>query len=139
MADVEAVLTHAVPAIEAAVGAYGASVLTRAQQAAAEGTVSIGQKLLQRIWRRTDGNPRLEDAVADLAADGTDPDTLAALRRQLRKILTEDRQLLEELAGILSPTSPGALAHGTRSVAIGGNNSGPISTGDHSPIQPVHE
>ena len=71
--------------------------------------------------------------MTDLAADGQDPDAVAALRLQLRKILTQDPQLMAELAGILPPARL-AGATGDRSVAIAGDSSAPISTGDHSPI-----
>lgn len=124
-----------VPAISAAVGAYGVGVLTRAQDAAADATVNLGRRILAWLWRHASERGRLEAAVTDLAAaGGQDPDAVAALRLQVRRILAQDPELVSELAGMLPP-APQAGATGTRSVAIAGNNSAPITTGDHSPIR----
>jgi hypothetical protein len=131
--EVDVILSQIVPAIGAAVGAYGTGVLTRAENAAADATVSLGRRILAKILHRAPQRAPLEAAVTDLSAYGEDPDAVAALRLQLRKILTQDAQLIAELAGMLSPARQ-ASATGDRSVAIAGDSSAPISTGDHSPI-----
>lgn len=101
--------------------------------AAADATVSLGRRILAKILHRTPQRAPLETAVTDLAADGQDPDAVAALRLRLRKILTQNPQLIAELAEMLPPARQ-ASATGDRSVAIAGDSSAPISTGDHSPI-----
>jgi hypothetical protein len=126
-------MVEVVPAISAAVGAYGVGVLTRAQDAAVDATVNLGQRILAWLWGHAAERGRLEAAVTDLATDGEDPDAVAALRLQVRRILAQDPELVTELAGMLPP-APRAGAIGTRSVAIAGNNTAPITTGDHSPI-----
>jgi hypothetical protein len=131
--EVDVILSQIVPVIGAAVGAYGSGVLTRTETAAADATVSLGRRILAKILHRTPHSAPLEASVTDLAADGQNPDAVAALRLQLRKILVQDPQLVTELAGMLPPARQ-ASATGDRSVAIAGDNSGPISTGDHSPI-----
>jgi len=131
--EVDVILGQIVPAIGAAVGAYGTGVLTRAEDAAADATVSLGRRILAKILHHTPRRAPLETAVTDLAADGQDPDAVAALRLQLRKILTQNPQLIAELAEMLPPARQ-ASATGDRSVAIAGDSSAPISTGDHSPI-----
>jgi hypothetical protein len=131
--EVDVILSQIVPAIGAAVGAYGTGILTRAEAAAADATVSLGHRILAKILHRTPQRAPLEAAVTDLAADRQDPDAVAALRLQLRKILTQDPQLMAELAAML-PSARQASAAGDRSVAIAGDNRAAISTGDHSPI-----
>lgn len=102
------------PAVGAAVGAYGVSVLSRAEDQAADATVRLGQRLLDRILRRTPDRAPIEAAVTDLAATAGDPDALAALRLRLRGLLEENPSLAAELAALLPhrrrhrPTVPGA-------------------------------
>jgi hypothetical protein len=135
VSEVEVIVGQVVPVISAAVGAYGVEVLTRAQDAAADATVTLGQRLLARILHRAPQPEPLESAVVDLAAaDGEDPDAVAALRLQVRKLLERNPELVTELAGMLPPAAQ-ANAAGTRSVAVAGNNNAPITTGDHSPIR----
>ncbi|WP_228718465.1 hypothetical protein [Kitasatospora acidiphila] len=124
-------LGQIVPAISAAVGAYGTGVLTRAEDAAADETIRLGQRLLDRILRRRPEPVPVRNAVSDLAEAGGDPDALAALRFQIRQVLVGDQQFAAELAELLPP---GATVHaaGDRSVAVGGTNSGIISTGDQA-------
>ncbi|WP_329220580.1 hypothetical protein OG352_27650 [Streptomyces sp. NBC_01485] len=133
MSEVEVVVGQVVPVISAAVVAYGAAVLTRAQEAAADATATLGRRFWA-ILRSAPQSEPLESAVTDLAAaGGDDPDAVAALRLQVRKILERNPELVTELAGILPPAAQ-AGATGTRAVAIAGNNNAPISTGDNSPI-----
>lgn len=129
MADIDTLLGQVVPAVEAAVGAYGVGVLTRAEDEAAGETVRLGQRLLARILHRGANTASVEAAVIDLAGTDEDPDALAALRLQIKKALRGDPQFAAELSAIL-PERPAAQATGTRSVAVGGNNEGNISTGD---------
>jgi hypothetical protein len=133
VAEVDVLVGQVVPAIGAAVGAYGAGVLTRVEDTAADATVSLGQRVLAWLLRHALRRAPLEEAVADLAGGGQNPDALAALRLQVRKILTANPELLTELAGMLLP-APQATASGPRSVAIAGDNTASVTTGDHSPI-----
>lgn len=136
MAEVDVIVGQVVPVIGAAVGAYGAGVLTRVQDSAADATVGLGRRVLGRLLHHAAEREPLERAVVDLAANAGDPDALAALRLQVRGILARAPELVEELAGMLPP-APRAQATGNRSVAIGGSNSAPVTTGDHSPILDV--
>lgn len=133
MSELDVIVGQVVPAIGAAVGAYGAGVLTRVQNDAADATVGLGQRALQWIWRRAAQPAALGDAVADLAANAQDVDAIGALRLQVRKILTRDPVLVREVAAMLPPTLT-ANATGARSVAVTGDNSGVISTGDHASV-----
>ncbi|REK90825.1 hypothetical protein DY245_08035 [Streptomyces inhibens] len=118
-----------VPAVGAAVGAYGVNVLSRAEDQAADATVRLGQRLLDRILRRTPDRAPIEAAVTTLATTDGDPDALAALRLQIRGVLAADPSLVTELAALL-PEQPAARADGTRGVAVTGNVPGIVSTGD---------
>jgi hypothetical protein len=129
MSDISSLLDHAVPAVGAAVSAYGVAVLTRAEDEAAQATVQMGQRLLDRVLRRTPDRAPIEAAVTDLAATADDPDALAALRLQIKKALLADPSLVAELAALL-PERPAPRADGPRAVAVAGDMPGIVSTGD---------
>ncbi|MFF5607668.1 hypothetical protein ACFY65_15035 [Streptomyces cellulosae] len=114
------------PYLTAALGAYGAGVLTRAENAAVDATANAGHRLLQAVWRRRDeqGRADLEAAVQDAADEPEDADAAAALRHQIKRALREDAELLRELTEMLpAACSPGVTvtASGDRSIAAGGN------------------
>ncbi|WP_369185010.1 hypothetical protein [Streptomyces sp. Y1] len=132
MLELDALLGQVVPAVSAAVGAYGAGVLTRAEDEAADATVRLGQRLLNRILRRSPRPEPVVAAVTDLAEAAEDPDTVVVLRRQLRRVLTEDPGLAAELAALLPAAGPSVQASGERSIAVGGANSGIVSSGDNA-------
>ncbi|MGW2542431.1 hypothetical protein ACWC5I_16530 [Kitasatospora sp. NPDC001574] len=135
MPDVDVIVSQVVPVIGAAVGVYGADVLRRTQDAAAEATVGLGRRILDRILHRAPAPAALEAAVADLSDDPVDPDALAALRFQIRRVLLADPELVAQLAGMLPPAAAAPVqAGGERSVAVGRDNSAPITTGDSSPV-----
>jgi hypothetical protein len=127
--DVDVVAGQVVPYVGAAVAAYGAGVLTRAEDAAADGTVRLGQRLLAGLLSRVAHRSRIEQAVTDLAGAPSDPDFRSALLAQVKLAIRQDQQLAAELAALL-PAAPSVTAAGDRSVAIGGNNHGILSTGD---------
>jgi hypothetical protein len=103
----------------------------------------IGRETLQQaqaLWARlrpaVESRPSAHEAVNDVAEHPADQDAQAALRLQIRKVLAEDLGLSQELARVLAETAPRGdtsvrvTASGERSVAIGGDNPGTISTGD---------
>lgn len=130
-------VAQAGPAVSAAVGAYGVAVLTRAQDAAADATVSMGQRIVQTVWRRGDESEQaeLERAVSEHAEDPDDPDTVAGLRAALKRVLRDDAELREELAELFPSLGAGTVnvtASGERSIAA--QNIGTAITGDgHAP------
>ncbi|QHC27462.1 hypothetical protein GR130_38870 [Streptomyces sp. GS7] len=127
--DINSLLGQVVPAVGAAVGAYGVAVLNRAEGQAADATVQLGQRLLDRILHRTPDRTPIEAAVTDLAEAADDPDALAALRFQIKRVLAADPSLATELAKLL-PEEPTVRGGGPRSVEVGGDVSGIVSTGD---------
>ena len=122
------------PYVASAVTAYGTAVLTRATDAGAEATVSLGQRIIQRIWHRTPHRAELEQAVQDIVNVPQDEDFQAALRAQIKRALLADPHLTAELASLLPASTDTFTASGKGSVAVK-HNSGIISTGNDASIQ----
>jgi hypothetical protein len=57
--------------------------------------------LWARLRPKVEARPALKEAVADAAANPQNEDALAALRRQLRKLLEEDAALREEVTRLM--------------------------------------
>jgi hypothetical protein len=119
------------PYVTQALTAYGSAVLTRATDAGADATFSLGQRILQRVWHRTPRQAAFEEAVRDAANDPGDEDFQAALRAQIKKALQADPDLITELAALLPAAGPTFTASGQGSVAVQ-HNTGIISTGDNA-------
>ncbi|MGB9777322.1 MAG: hypothetical protein ACPLYD_14800 [Anaerolineae bacterium] len=97
------------------------------------------KRLAESIQRKAETKPALQEALTDAQSAPNDPDALAALRRQLKKLLQEDAELAAEAARLLRDVRPGTavIASGDRAVAIGGNASGNIIlTGDRNKVSP---
>lgn len=129
------------PYVMAAVKQYGAAVLSKAEEsgtdAAADVTVSVGQRVLQRIFGKRSGQEDAPEALAELAAAPDDPDLQAVLRVQIRKALAGDERLAREVREMLAKAPP---AHGVTVTASGERSiaahtiSGVAVTGDDSDI-----
>ncbi len=96
--DVVEIVNDAWPFVSAAVAGYGAAVLKVSEDAAADATLSLGRRILQRVF----GRGQTPDALADLAADQQDTDLQAALRVALRKLLAEDGELTAQIRDLLA-------------------------------------
>ncbi len=131
--EVTAVAAAVVPYVSAAVGAYGAAVVERVQEAAADSTVGLGGRVLQRLLGRRQSAAGVQEAVTDLAEDVTDEDRVAALRLQIRKALGADPQLAAEVRGLLAEAGVSVTASGDRSIAAQ-TISGVAVTGDGAQI-----
>ncbi len=106
---------------------------------ASEGGFEQAKALWDKLRPKVEAKPAALEAAQDAAAHPDDEDALAALRRQLKKLLAEDDSLAQELARLLPQSGPAGqtvTASGNRSVAIGGNVSGSvIVTGDQDVVQ----
>ncbi|WP_219825969.1 hypothetical protein [Nonomuraea typhae] len=120
------------PYVSAAVGAYGAAVLAKTQEAAAQSTVGLGTRILQRLFGR--GDAASQAAIGELAEHPGDADYVAALRLVIRRALEAEPALAAEIRAML-PVGPSVSASGARSVAVGGSNSGLIITGDDARVE----
>lgn len=125
MPEIETLLHQVVPAVGAAVSAYGAAVLVRAEEEAAGATVRLGQRLLGRLRRRAPEPEAIDAAVAELAEADGDEDALAALRLRIRQALMSSPELRAELAALLPPPPAGP----TPGVHVSGSVTGIVSTG----------
>ncbi|SNT60290.1 hypothetical protein SAMN05216276_10778 [Streptosporangium subroseum] len=67
------------PYVTAGIGAYGGSVLTQAQEDAADATAKWGRRILQRIFGVQDVAEATPEVVADLVGDPGNGNLEAAL------------------------------------------------------------
>ncbi|MFF7924932.1 hypothetical protein ACFZDP_27765 [Streptomyces mirabilis] len=139
-AEIVQLVEHAGPYLTTAVGAYGAAVLTRVEDTAADATVTLGQRILRAVWRRGDeaGRAELEQVVNEAADERDESYSAAVLGRLLRRALQEDAGLRAELSAMLPAPTAGSVtitASGDRSIAA--QHIGTAITGDgHTAPQP---
>ncbi|MGY1497408.1 hypothetical protein ACW4TU_12555 [Streptomyces sp. QTS52] len=136
-AEIVQFFEQAGPYLGAALGAYGAGVLARAEDAAVGATANVGHSILHAVWRRRSpaGRPELEVAVHEAAEEPGDTDAAAALRQQIKRTLMENPQLLAELAAKLPAAGAVTItASGERSIAA--QTIGTAVTGDNTTIRP---
>lgn len=121
--------------------------LLKAGETAAEetGKAVAGQswEWAKSIWTKL--KPKVEakeaalEAAQDVAESPEDEEAQVALRRQLKKLLTEDQSLAEEVGRWLEQGKAAGInvsATGERSVAIGGDVKGStIVTGDQNKLK----
>jgi hypothetical protein len=107
MAGEAAVLVaDATPYVTAAIAAYGGAVLAKVRDDAADATVGVGRRLLQRIFGHQAEAEPLPQPLAALAADLGDADALGMLRWTIRQALEADAMMLTEVRSILA-SAPG--------------------------------
>ncbi len=98
--------------------------------------VRLAKVLWTKIRPKIESKPSILDAVKDVAEHPTDSDAQGALRLQIKKLLTDDKALADEVREWWKESGAANLvvtATGERSVAIGGDVRGTsITTGDQS-------
>lgn len=129
MDDVVQLAHAAATAIEASVVAYGLAVVSKAEDQAADGTVRLGRRILESLRGKGRARHELDGAVRDLAGNPGDGDALAALRMQIRKVLANDPELIQQVRDILGE-SAGLGGHNAQ-ISVE-RNDGIISTGSHA-------
>ena len=100
--DVASLAAEMTPYISAAVGAYGATVLAKVRDEAADATVGLGRRLLQKVFGARGKEGPLPDPLADLVANPHDDDALAAVRLAVRKALAGDAELESEVRSMVA-------------------------------------
>jgi hypothetical protein len=102
-------------------------------------SVEWAKSLWTRLKPKIEAKPDALDAAQEIAQSPEDQDAQAALRRHLRKLLTEDQSLAEEVSSWLEQGKAAGMtvtASGERSVAIGGDVKGrTIVTGDGNMVK----
>jgi hypothetical protein len=101
-AEIATLVAEATPYVTAAVGAYGAAVLAKARDDAADATVGVGRRLLQRVFGHLNEDEPLPMVLAALAADPNDVDALGMVRWAMRQALEADAPMLEQVKSILA-------------------------------------
>jgi hypothetical protein len=104
--EVATLVAEATPYVTAAVGAYGGAVLAKVRDDAADATVGVGRRLLQRVFGRRPENEPLPEPLAELVSYPDDADVLAALRVAIRRQLEADAAMLADVRSLLAP-APG--------------------------------
>lgn len=140
----QTIITYLLPALP-----FLTTLGTKAAEKAAEEIGADVWETAQGLWGKispsVDEKPNAAEAVEDAAKNADDEDTVAALRHQIKKILTEKPELADELAAMLAdvqPPSSGNIVNvsGSRNVTAGGNMTGnTINTGDSVPSKIVKE
>jgi hypothetical protein len=100
--DVASLAAEMTPYMSAAVAAYGGAVLARVRDEAADATVGLGRRLLQRVFGSRAAGESLPAPLGDLAADPGDGDALAAVRLAVRKALAADPVLAADVRSMLA-------------------------------------
>src|SRR5215213_1854988 len=93
------------------------------------------KSLWTKLQPKVEANPAALVAAQDVAEAPEDEDLQAVLRVQLKKLLTEDQSLAEEVSRWLDQGKAegiGVFAIGERSVAVGRDFQGTIITGDQN-------
>jgi hypothetical protein len=103
--DVASLAAEMTPYVSAAVGAYGGAVLAKVRDEAADATVGLGRRLLQRVFGSHGDNEPLPGPLGALAADPDDGDALAAVRLEIRQALAADPVLQAEVRSMLASAS----------------------------------
>jgi hypothetical protein len=115
--EVLSLAAEVAPYASAAVGAYGGAVLAKVRDDAADATVGLGRRLLQKIFGTRRGGEPLPEPLADVAADPGDEDAAGALRLAIRKALAASPELAAEVQEMLAGAGVSVTASGERSIA----------------------
>ena len=99
-------------------------------------TLEWGKSLWSKLQPKVEAKEAALEAAQDVAQEPEDQFAQAAFRQQLKKLLTEDQSLAEEVSRWLEQGKAAGItvtASGDRSVAIGGDaKSNTIITGDRT-------
>lgn len=104
--EVATLAAEVTPYAAAALGAYGAAVLTKVRDELADATVGTGRRVLQRIFGRHEGEEELPPVLAEVIENPGDTDYLGALRLAIRKMLESDAVMQAEVQEIIDAARP---------------------------------
>lgn len=100
--EIATLVTDATPYLTAALTAYGTAVLTKVRDDAADATVGVGRRLLQRVFGRGENGEPLPVLLAEVVNAPDDTDALGALRLAVRRKLEADAKMLADVREILA-------------------------------------
>jgi hypothetical protein len=104
--EVVTLATEVTPYAAAALGAYGAAVLTKVKDELADATIGTGRRVLQRIFGRRDAEGELPPVMAEVIENPGDADYLGALRLAIRKALESDAVMQADVQEIIDGARP---------------------------------
>jgi hypothetical protein len=104
--EVATLATEVTPYAAAALGAYGAAVLTKVRDELADATIGTGRQVLQRIFGRRDAGEGLPAVMAEVIENPGDADYLGALRLAIRKALESDAVMQAEVQEMIDVARP---------------------------------
>ncbi len=112
----------------------GEKIASAAGDAAWKQAGALYDKLKQKFV----GQPVAQAALEDLAKDPADADTQAALRKELKKLLAEDGDLLRELSATLAQMKAGGVSFNNQITGNVGSitqigNAGDVHIGSSKP------
>lgn len=123
--EVATFVADATPYMTAAVSAYGGAVLAKARDDAADATVGVGRRLLQRVFGHRKEDEPLPEQLAELVSYPDDADVLAALRLAVRRQLEADAAMLADVRALLSAAGGTAVSqniHAGRDAYVAGRD-----------------
>jgi hypothetical protein len=126
---ISAILVPALPYLTE----FGGKMAESAAEKIGEDLWEGGMKIWGKLKGLFESHPAALEAAKDVVAAPDDGDAQAALRQQLKKIISGDRSLaaeLEQLLGQLRQQNVTVIASGERSVAGQSFNNSVIITGD---------
>jgi hypothetical protein len=94
----------------AALSPYLAKAGEKIADAAGEAAWKTVGNLYDSLKHKVAGKPAAQGALEDLVKDPTDADTQAALRKELKKLLAEDGDMLRELSAMLDQTKASGVS-----------------------------
>ncbi|MET8148728.1 hypothetical protein ACIBSW_12735 [Actinoplanes sp. NPDC049668] len=119
-----------VPYVTAAAAVYGGAVVQKVADAAgdagADATVSLGRRLLRRLFASRRGD-QVRAAVVEVGEQPDDEASVAVLRAQVLKALSQEPALVEELSRMLGQAGAGGdrytvTVSGGQGVQVGSGN-----------------
>ncbi|MBO4140151.1 MULTISPECIES: hypothetical protein [Micromonospora] len=125
MVDVGEVASAVVPYLSAAAGAYGAAVVQRVSDGAADATANrtlgVGRRLARRLFGSSRGD-QVRTALVELAERPLDEDLVDVLREQVQAALAVDRALLADVMQLLGTSARSVTVTSSQGVQVGDGN-----------------
>lgn len=132
--EVAALTAFLAPFLPALLRPVGQAVDALADRAAEE-AMEHAKGLWGRLADKVRGKPAAAEAAEKVADAPDDERWRTALELQLEELLRGDTELAREIEALwASATAAGVTATGERSVAVGGDVSGVVITGDGSSV-----
>jgi hypothetical protein len=135
-----------IAALTAFLAPYLARLLKPAQEGLGDAVEQLGDKgweFAKQLWGRLRGRveekPAAMDVATDVAAQPASEDAQQALAYQLKKLLSEDAELADDIRKLWEQAARDpqlkvqVTAQGDRSIAVGRDATGTFSTGDTNP------